>query len=150
MLFLDEPTTGLDPRSRSELWEVLRGLVAQGTTLLLTTQYLEEADQLADDIVVIDRGRIIAHGSPLQLKQQAGRASLVVTVADPDDLEPAQRLLQRTGAEVFVDAGRAQDHRAGRRARATWSGWRASCATAASTSTTSACPGPASTTSSST
>ena len=86
MLFLDEPTTGLDPRSRNELWDVLRGLVAQGTTLLLTTQYLEEADQLADNIVVIDRGRIIAEGSPLELKQQAGSASLVVTVADAADL----------------------------------------------------------------
>ena len=105
VLFLDEPTTGLDPRSRSELWEVLRGLVAQGTTLLLTTQYLEEADQLADNIVVIDRGRIIAEGSPLELKQQAGRASLVVTVADSADLEPARALLARTGADVFVDAG---------------------------------------------
>ncbi len=105
VLFLDEPTTGLDPRSRSELWEVLRGLVAQGTTLLLTTQYLEEADQLADNIVVMDRGRIIAQGSPLELKQQAGRASLVVTVADTADLAPAQALLVRTGAEVFVDTG---------------------------------------------
>ena len=81
VLFLDEPTTGLDPRSRNELWEVLRGLVADGTTLLLTTQYLEEADQLADNIVVIDKGRIIAEGTPLQLKQQAGNASLVVTVS---------------------------------------------------------------------
>lgn len=105
VLFLDEPTTGLDPRSRSELWEVLRELVAQGTTLLLTTQYLEEADQLADNIVVIDRGRIIAQGSPLQLKQQAGRASLVVTVTDAADLAAAQALLARTGAEVFVDHG---------------------------------------------
>ena len=105
VLFLDEPTTGLDPRSRSELWDVLRGLVAQGTTLLLTTQYLEEADQLADNIVVIDRGRIIAEGSPLHLKQQAGRASLVVTVADAADLESARGLLARTGAEVYVDAG---------------------------------------------
>lgn len=105
VLFLDEPTTGLDPRSRSELWDVLRGLVAQGTTLLLTTQYLEEADQLADNIVVIDRGRIIAEGSPLQLKQQAGQASLVVTVADPADLDSARNLLARTGAEVYVDAG---------------------------------------------
>ncbi|KWX68556.1 ATP-binding cassette domain-containing protein [Mycobacterium sp. NAZ190054] len=104
VLFLDEPTTGLDPRSRSELWDVLRGLVAQGTTLLLTTQYLEEADQLADNIVVIDRGHIIAEGSPLELKQQAGQASLVVTVADSADLEPARALLGQTGAEVYVDA----------------------------------------------
>jgi ABC-2 type transport system ATP-binding protein len=108
VLFLDEPTTGLDPRSRSELWDVLRGLVQQGTTLLLTTQYLEEADQLADDIVVIDKGRIIAEGSPLQLKHQAGHASLVVTVANPDDLPTAQALLRKTGADVFVDAGARQ------------------------------------------
>lgn len=104
VLFLDEPTTGLDPRSRSELWDVLRELVAGGTTLLLTTQYLEEADQLADNIVVIDRGRIIAEGSPLQLKQQAGRASLVITVGDATDLSAAQEILRRTGAEVHVDA----------------------------------------------
>lgn len=105
VLFLDEPTTGLDPRSRSELWDTLRGLVEQGTTLLLTTQYLEEADQLADNIVVIDKGRIIAEGSPLQLKEQAGSASLVVTVSNAEDLPAAQALLAKTGAEVFVDAG---------------------------------------------
>jgi ABC-2 type transport system ATP-binding protein len=105
VLFLDEPTTGLDPRSRSDLWEVLRALVQGGTTLLLTTQYLEEADQLADNIVVIDKGRIIAEGSPLQLKQQAGNASLVITVSDAEDLPAAQALLSKTGAEVFVDAG---------------------------------------------
>ena len=64
VLFLDEPTTGLDPRSRVELWDVLRGLVRDGTTLLLTTQYLEEADQLADEIVVIDHGKVIAAGTP--------------------------------------------------------------------------------------
>jgi ABC-2 type transport system ATP-binding protein len=108
VLFLDEPTTGLDPRSRSELWEALRELVEQGTTLLLTTQYLEEADQLADNIVVIDKGRIIAEGSPLQLKQQAGNASLVVTVSDAADLPAAQALLAKTGADVFVDAGARQ------------------------------------------
>ena len=108
VLFLDEPTTGLDPRSRMDLWEVLRGLVAQGTTLLLTTQSLEEADQLADDIVVIDRGRIIAKGTPLQLKQQAGNASLVVTVSRPDDLAAAEALLRKTGAEVFIDTGARQ------------------------------------------
>ncbi|BBY31634.1 ATP-binding cassette domain-containing protein [Mycolicibacterium sediminis] len=108
VLFLDEPTTGLDPRSRSDLWEVLRGLVAGGTTLLLTTQYLEEADQLADDIVVIDRGRIIAKGTPLQLKQQAGNASLVVTVSHAVDLPAARDLLARTGSEVHVDVGARQ------------------------------------------
>jgi ABC-2 type transport system ATP-binding protein len=105
VLFLDEPTTGLDPRSRSELWDVLRGLVADGTTLLLTTQYLEEADQLADTIVVVDRGRIIAEGTPLQLKEQAGNASLVVTVSHAADLESAQAIIARTGAEVHVDVG---------------------------------------------
>ncbi len=68
VLFLDEPTTGLDPRSRVELWDVLRGLVREGVTLLLTTQYLEEADQLADSIIVLDRGRVIAAGTPLELK----------------------------------------------------------------------------------
>ncbi len=105
VLFLDEPTTGLDPRSRSELWDVLRALVAQGTTLLLTTQYLEEADQLADNIVVVDHGRVIAQGSPTELKQQAGRASLVVTVAEVAELGAAEALLGRMGAEVFVDHG---------------------------------------------
>ncbi|MCP9271907.1 ATP-binding cassette domain-containing protein [Mycolicibacterium arenosum] len=108
VLFLDEPTTGLDPRSRSDLWEVLRGLVAGGTTLLLTTQYLEEADQLADDIVVIDRGRIIAQGTPLQLKRQAGNASLVVTVSHAANLGAARELLARTGADVHVDEGARQ------------------------------------------
>lgn len=104
VLFLDEPTTGLDPRSRSELWQVLRELVQGGTTLLLTTQYLEEADQLADNIVVIDRGRIIAEGSPLDLKRRAGNASLVVTVADGNDLPAAQALLEKVGGEVYADA----------------------------------------------
>jgi ABC-2 type transport system ATP-binding protein len=108
VLFLDEPTTGLDPLSRSELWDMLRGLVARGTTLLLTTQYLEEADQLADDIVVIDHGRVIAHGTPLQLKQQAGTASLLVTVSDAADLPAARELLGRSGAEVRVDVGARQ------------------------------------------
>jgi len=108
VLFLDEPTTGLDPRSRSDLWEVLRGLVAGGTTLLLTTQYLEEADQLADEIVVIDRGRIIAEGTPLQLKQQAGNSSLEVTMSRSADLPAARDLLARTGADVHVDVGARQ------------------------------------------
>ena len=108
VLFLDEPTTGLDPRSRSDLWDVLRGLVAGGTTLLLTTQYLEEADQLADEIVVIDHGRIIAKGTPLQLKQQAGNASLVVTMSHAADLSAARDLLARTGADVHVDVGARQ------------------------------------------
>ncbi|MDT5075083.1 MAG: type transport system ATP-binding protein [Mycobacterium sp.] len=108
VLFLDEPTTGLDPRSRIDLWDVLRDLVSRGTTLLLTTQYLEEADQLADDIVVMDRGRIIAKGTPLQLKQQAGNASLVVTVSHAADLQTARELMTRAGIEVHVDVGARQ------------------------------------------
>ncbi len=105
VLFLDEPTTGLDPRSRVELWEVLRGLVRDGTTLLLTTQYLEEADQLADDIVVIDKGRIIAQGTPLQLKDASGKASLVVTVSNGEDLARARDLLADVVSEVHVEEG---------------------------------------------
>jgi ABC-2 type transport system ATP-binding protein len=103
VLFLDEPTTGLDPRSRVELWEVLRGLVKDGTTLLLTTQYLEEADQLADRIVVIDRGRIIAEGTPLQLKDQSGQASIVITVSTAADLPVAERMLREHVSQVHVD-----------------------------------------------
>ena len=105
VLFLDEPTTGLDPRSRTELWEVLRGLVAEGRTLLLTTQYLEEADQLADNIIVIDKGRIIAQGTPTQLKDQAGAASVVVTVSNASELGSAEGVLRRFTDEVHVDTG---------------------------------------------
>jgi ABC-2 type transport system ATP-binding protein len=103
VLFLDEPTTGLDPRSRADLWEVLRGLVREGTTLLLTTQYLEEADQLADEIVVIDKGKVIAAGTPTQLKDEAGRASVVVTVAQSAELTRAAELLRRHAPEVHVE-----------------------------------------------
>ncbi len=103
VLFLDEPTTGLDPRSRTELWEVLRGLVRDGTTLLLTTQYLEEADHLADDIIVIDKGRVIAAGTPTQLKEQAGAASVVVTLTNAADLPRAEELIRRCSPEVHVD-----------------------------------------------
>jgi ABC-2 type transport system ATP-binding protein len=103
VLFLDEPTTGLDPHSRLELWEVLRGLVRNGTTLLLTTQYLEEADQLADEIVVIDKGRVIAAGKPTQLKDQAGQASVVVTLTHGSDLEEAERLMRTCSEQVHVE-----------------------------------------------
>ncbi|WP_035939468.1 daunorubicin resistance protein DrrA family ABC transporter ATP-binding protein [Knoellia aerolata] len=104
VLFLDEPTTGLDPRSRVELWDVLRGLVRDGTTLLLTTQYLDEADQLADTIVVIDHGRIIAQGTPLELKDQSGAASLVVTVSRHDQVQQAAALLRGVVGDIHVDA----------------------------------------------
>jgi ABC-2 type transport system ATP-binding protein len=105
VLFLDEPTTGLDPRSRNDLWDVLRGLVAEGTTLLLTTQYLEEADQLCDDIVVIDKGRVIAAGTPTQLTDQAGRASVVLTVSYPADLRRAEQALREGFGDVYVESG---------------------------------------------
>ncbi len=108
VLFLDEPTTGLDPRSRVELWDVLRGLVRDGTTLVLTTQYLEEADQLADEIVVIDKGRIIAQGTPLQLKDESGAAAVVVTVSHAADLARAGELLARLVPEFHVDEGARQ------------------------------------------
>jgi len=103
VLFLDEPTTGLDPRSRVELWEVLRGLVRDGTTLLLTTQYLEEADHLADRIVVVDHGRVIAEGTALELKDRSGRASLVLTVSRAEDLRTAADMLRQRVSEVHVD-----------------------------------------------
>jgi ABC-2 type transport system ATP-binding protein len=94
VLFLDEPTTGLDPHSRKELWELLRERVAGGTTVVLTTQYLDEADELADDIVVLDHGRTIAQGSPAQLKAKLGGERVQVTVETADDLEPAARALE--------------------------------------------------------
>ncbi len=119
VLFLDEPTTGLDPRSRADLWEVLRGLVRDGTTLLLTTQYLEEADHLADEIVVIDKGKVIAAGTPTQLKDEAGRASVVVTVSEAADLQRAAELLRRHSPEVHVERDEPAAHRPGRAVSAT-------------------------------
>jgi oleandomycin transport system ATP-binding protein len=98
VLFLDEPTTGLDPRSRNGLWAVIRELVADGTTLLLTTQYLEEADQLASRIAVIDHGRVIAEGTPDGLKARVGGQILEVRPADPADLD-------RTGAILAALCG---------------------------------------------
>jgi ABC-2 type transport system ATP-binding protein len=101
VLFLDEPTTGLDPVGRAEMWTSIRNLVAGGTTVLLTTQYLDEADRLADTIVVIDRGLVVAEGTPEQLKASIGRPFIRVTLteADPAALEQVGRLLGE-GAEV--------------------------------------------------
>ncbi|MQA76093.1 MAG: ATP-binding cassette domain-containing protein [Solirubrobacterales bacterium] len=93
VLFLDEPTTGLDPASRRELWELLGGLVDGGTTVVLTTQYLEEADRLADQIVVLDHGRMVATGSPTELKLRIGGERVGVTVAGAVELEPAAAAL---------------------------------------------------------
>jgi oleandomycin transport system ATP-binding protein len=105
VLFLDEPTTGLDPNSRSDVWTMIRGLVADGVTVLLTTQYLDEADQLAHDIVVIDRGKVIATGTPDELKTRAGGQVLLVAPADPARLPEAAALLEAlAGAEVSTDA----------------------------------------------
>ncbi|HEX6310551.1 MAG TPA: ATP-binding cassette domain-containing protein [Acidimicrobiia bacterium] len=93
LIFLDEPTTGLDPRSRNQVWDIVRALVAQDTTVLLTTQYLEEADQLADRIAVIDHGRIIAEGTPADLKASVGSGALHVRLQDGERRADAQRLL---------------------------------------------------------
>ncbi|MGI5163962.1 ATP-binding cassette domain-containing protein [Spirillospora sp. CA-253888] len=93
ILFLDEPTTGLDPRSRNALWDIVRGLTDDGVTVMLTTQYLEEADQLADDIIVIDRGRVIAQGTSDQLKAQVGDQVLEVTPVDSADTLSVTRIV---------------------------------------------------------
>lgn len=95
LLFLDEPTTGLDPRSRLQVWEIVRTLVRHGTTVLLTTQYLDEADQLADRIAVIDSGRIIAEGTSSELKSSAGAGKLIVKLAYPGDRDLAAAILRR-------------------------------------------------------
>ena len=95
LMFLDEPTTGLDPRSRNQVWDIVRALVGGGTTVLLTTQYLDEADQLADRISVIDAGRVIAEGTPGELKASVGSGALHVRVLDVDHRGRARELLER-------------------------------------------------------
>jgi oleandomycin transport system ATP-binding protein len=105
VLYLDEPTTGLDPRSRSDVWEIVRTLTADGVTVLLTTQYLDEADQLASDIVVIDHGKVIATGTPDELKDKSGGQVLVVQPADRSLLAVAAAVVaSRTGSVPGVDA----------------------------------------------
>ncbi|GAA1915681.1 daunorubicin resistance protein DrrA family ABC transporter ATP-binding protein [Nocardioides lentus] len=100
LMFLDEPTTGLDPRSRNQVWEIVRALVGAGTTILLTTQYLEEADQLADRISVIDHGRVIAEGTSGELKASVGSGAVKVRVADPAERAEVARLLAESLDQV--------------------------------------------------
>jgi ABC-2 type transport system ATP-binding protein len=105
LIFLDEPTTGLDPRSRNQVWDIVRALVRSGTTVLLTTQYLDEADQLADRISVIDHGKVIAEGTPGQLKASVGSGALHVRVMQPERRAEARALLERVlGVQVREEA----------------------------------------------
>ncbi len=103
LMFLDEPTTGLDPRSRNQVWDIIRALVAEGTTILLCTQYLDEADQLADGIAVIDHGRVIAEGTPGQLKASVGSGALHVRLLEPGQREEAERVLARRLDAVHLE-----------------------------------------------
>lgn len=103
LIFLDEPTTGLDPRTRNQMWQTIRKLVKNGATVLLTTQYLDEADQLADNIIVIDRGRVVANGTPNQLKKSIGSVSLQLTIQDPNLNANAISIVEKIiGAEVQI------------------------------------------------
>ncbi|MDP4510749.1 ATP-binding cassette domain-containing protein [Nonomuraea turcica] len=105
LLFLDEPTTGLDPRSRNNVWDIVRIVVAHGTTVLLTTQYLEEADRLASRIAVIDHGRVIAEGTPGELKSSVGAGSVHVRLRDPATRPDAERVLAETlDAPVYLES----------------------------------------------
>jgi daunorubicin/doxorubicin transport system ATP-binding protein len=103
LMFLDEPTTGLDPRSRNQVWDIVRSLVAGGTTILLCTQYLDEADQLADRIAVIDHGKVIAEGTPAQLKASVGSGALHVRLLDPDQRPAAERVLSKQLGSVHLE-----------------------------------------------
>src|SRR5215210_6545827 len=102
LMFLDEPTTGLDPRSRNQVWDIIRALVSEGTTILLCTQYLEEADQLAEGIAVIDHGKVIAEGTPGQLKASVGSGALHVRLLDPEQRSAAQQVLGRALGAVTL------------------------------------------------
>src|SRR5215203_5345238 len=103
LLFLDEPTTGLDPRSRNQVWDIIRALAGQGTTILLCTQYLDEADQLAEGIAVIDHGKVIAEGTPAQLKASVGSGALQVRLLDAEQREEAEQVLRRALGSVHLE-----------------------------------------------
>jgi len=104
VIFLDEPTTGLDPRSRAQMWDEIKELVRGGSTVLLTTQYMEEADRLAEDVLVIDRGRMIAHGRPDELKTRIGGERIEVVLSDSHDVERARAILAELAAgEIRMD-----------------------------------------------
>jgi len=103
LMFLDEPTTGLDPRSRNQVWDIVRALSDAGTTVLLCTQYLDEADQLADGIAVIDHGKVIAEGTPGQLKASVGLGALHVRLLEPDQRPEAERLLDELLGSVHTE-----------------------------------------------
>jgi ABC-2 type transport system ATP-binding protein len=105
LLFLDEPTTGLDPRSRNQVWEIIRAMVAEGTTVLLTTQYLDEADQLADRIALIDHGKVVAEGTPRELKSSTGSGALHLGVRDVRQRDEAEKVLtQALGVPVHHES----------------------------------------------
>jgi ABC-2 type transport system ATP-binding protein len=99
VIFLDEPTTGLDPGGRRTMWDAIRRLVSGGVTIFLTTQYLDEADQLADRIAVLDKGRVVAEGTPSELKRRIPRGHVLLRFAAPEDVKVAERVLGVTGAE---------------------------------------------------
>ena len=105
LMFLDEPTTGLDPRSRNQVWDIIRQFAAQGTTILLCTQYLDEADQLADGIAVIDHGKVIAEGTPAQLKVSVGGSKLHIRLLESEQRDEAAGILSRVlGAECHLES----------------------------------------------